>query len=114
MKPQFKSCEEVEEWYLPFTKIDYIIDYVIKLSFEMTQDLITCEDFRYVVEDYWFGFNKYDLNIWIPGDTKNSIAIALYGVDENGTINYDAPVWRCKDLIHTDYDYSEDDNDIPF
>ena len=114
MKPQFKSYKEVEAWYLQFISENYVIDKIVKLAYEMTYDLITCDDFQYEALDYWFGFKNYDLNVWVPGDTKNSIAIALYEVDENGTTNYDAPIWRCKDLIHTDYDYSEDDNDIPF
>ena len=95
MKPEFSSYEEVEEWYLPYTKVSLPLKKVADLAYEMTHRLLECENFEEQKEDYWYRFKEYDLNIWQPDTDTEAIYIALYAVNLDGSTNYDEPIWKC-------------------
>lgn len=49
---------------------------------------LTSED----LSDYWYGIaENWDLNIWMPDDKTNEIAMSLYRV-ENGETEYEYPI----------------------
>ena len=94
------TMEIVEEYFLDFAQ-DHIPLYVtVRLSKLMLTLLLYDKKRKHELDDYWYYFFSYALNIWREENNEGIPAgpyhISLYSIDEEGNGYSSRPIWSSK------------------
>ena len=96
------KVEQVECAFVYFADKYLDLESARAVSYAMLNLLKLADDHWYVMQnDYWFCLcQNYVINIWqLDSESDNEYRIGIYGVDENGDIDYDDPVWASDGCI---------------
>ena len=92
--------EIVEEYFLDFTHDHIPLDVTVRLSKLMLTLLLYDKKRKHELDDYWYYFFSYALNIWREENNEGIPAgpyhLSLYFIDEEGNTYYGYPVWSSK------------------
>ena len=90
------KVEQVEQAFSRFIRTKLDIETATDVACAMLELLKLADDHESVMQnDYWFCLcANYIINIWqLDDDGNDQYRIGIYGVDEDGDIDYDDPIW---------------------
>ena len=94
------TMEIVEEYFLDFTHDHIPLDVTVRLSKLMLTLLLYDKKRKHELDDYWYYFFSYALNIWREENNEGIPAgpyhISLYSIDEEGNVCFSCPIWPSK------------------